>query len=157
MQEKEHTYLEIIVGVFVAIGIGALILLCLQVSGFGSKDVDGYKVSARFSNVGQLRSRAPVRLSGVNVGLVNSVSIDPESFEALVTMEIDDHYDNIPTDTGAGIYTSGLLGEQYVSLLPGAEEEFLEDGDEIEFTSSAIVLEEVIGRLLFSKAAGDNP
>lgn len=157
MQETQHTYLEVIVGLFVTIGMGALILLCLQVSGFGSGDVDGYRVSARFSNVGQLKSNAPVRMSGVNVGVVHRVSIDADSFEALVTMEIDDRYDNIPADTGAGVYTSGLLGEQYVSLLPGAAEEFLEDGDELEFTSSAIVLEEVIGRFLFSRAAGDKP
>lgn len=155
MQETAHTYVEIIVGVFVAIGLGALLLLCLQVSGFSAEDIDGYRVSARFSNVGQLQSGAPVRMSGVKVGVVRDVTIDHESFNAVVTMEIDDRYDRIPIDTSASIYTSGLLGEQYAALLAGGEEEFLKDGDDLEFTSGAIVLEEIVGSLLFSKAAGD--
>ena len=155
MQDTTHTYVEIVVGVFVAIGLGALLLLALQVSGFSGEDIDGYRVTARFSNVGQLQGGAPVRMSGVKVGVVRNVAVDPESFEAVVTMEIDDRYDRIPLDTSASIYTAGLLGEQYAALLAGGEEEFLEDGDALEFTSSAIVLEEVIGGLLFSKAAGE--
>ncbi len=151
-----HTYLEIVVGVFVALGLGALILLSLQVSGFGSEGIDGYQLSARFSNVGQLKPRAPVRMAGVKVGLVRDVTVDAATLEALVTMEIDHRFSQIPIDSSAGIYTSGLLGEQYVALQPGGEDSYLQDGSKLEFTSSAVVLEEVISKFLFSRAAGDD-
>ena len=156
MQDTLHTYLELIVGVFVALGLGALLLLSLQVSGFGSEGVDGYRLSARFSNVGQLKPRAPVRMAGVKVGLVQNVTVDASTLQALITMEIDHRFSQIPIDSSAGIYTSGLLGEQYVALQPGGDDIYLQDGDELEFTSSAVVLEEVIGKFLFSKAAGDD-
>jgi len=148
-------HIEIIVGLFVAVGIGALVLLSLQVSGISEGDIkDGYRVNARFINIGQLKARVPVKVGGVTVGKVEGVNIDPQTYEVVVTMVIQPDI-RLPEDTGAGIYTSGLLGEQYLALSPGGEESFLQDGDEITITSDAVVLEDVISRFLYSQASGD--
>jgi phospholipid/cholesterol/gamma-HCH transport system substrate-binding protein len=145
--------MEILVGVFVAAGFVALFFLAMQVSNLGAVTVgDGYTVTARFHNVGGLKVRAPVSMGGVPLGKVVGIRFDPETFDALVTLEIDRHYDKIPEDTFAKIYTAGLLGEQYVGLSPGGSEKNLVQGSEIRMTQSAIVLEEVIGQFLFSKA-----
>jgi phospholipid/cholesterol/gamma-HCH transport system substrate-binding protein len=145
--------MEILVGVFVAAGFVALFFLAMQVSNLGAVTVgDGYTVTARFHNVGGLKVRAPVSMGGVPLGKVVGIRFDPETFDALVTLEIDRQYDKIPDDTFAKIYTAGLLGEQYVGLSPGGSEKNLVQGSEIRMTQSAIVLEEVIGQFLFSKA-----
>jgi phospholipid/cholesterol/gamma-HCH transport system substrate-binding protein len=145
--------MEILVGAFVAAGFVALFFLAMQVSNLGAVTVgDGYTVTARFHNVGGLKVRAPVSMGGVPLGKVVGIRFDPETFDALVTLEIDRHYDKIPEDTFAKIYTAGLLGEQYVGLSPGGSEKNLVQGSEIRMTQSAIVLEEVIGQFLFSKA-----
>ena len=147
---------EIAVGIFVVIGIFALVMLALQVSNLASiSGDDGYEIKARFENIGGLKVRAPVMMAGVRVGQVTGAELDGKTFEAVVTMTVSNRFNNLPKDTSASIYTSGLLGEQYVALEPGGEERVLANGDDIKLTQSAIVLEQVIGQVLFSKAAGE--
>ena len=145
--------LEITVGTFMAVGLVALFFLAMQVSNLSAMvSSDGYEVKARFVNIGGLKVRSPVTMSGVRIGRVTGITYDQSSFEALVTLRIEPQYNKIPDDTIAKIYTSGLLGEQYVGLDPGGSEELLQQGSEIMLTQSALVLEEIIGQFLFSKA-----
>jgi phospholipid/cholesterol/gamma-HCH transport system substrate-binding protein len=145
--------MEILVGAFVAAGFVALFFLAMKVSNLGAVTVgDGYQVTARFRNVGGLKVRAPVSMGGVPLGKVVGIHFDEKTFDAVVTMEIDRQYDQIPDDTYAKIYTAGLLGEQYLGLEPGGSEKNLKQGSEIRMTQSALVLEEVIGQFIFSKA-----
>jgi phospholipid/cholesterol/gamma-HCH transport system substrate-binding protein len=145
--------IEIAVGVFMVAGFVALFFLAMKVSNLGTASVtDGYQLSARFDNVGSLKVRAPVTMAGVRVGRVESIGFDKATYEAVVTMRIDRRYDTIPADTFANIFTAGLLGEQYIGLSPGGSDELLADGDELDFTQSALVLEQMIGQFLFSKA-----
>ena len=144
---------EITVGMFVAAGIIALFILAMKVSNLAEfTDETGYQVVAEFENIGGLKVRSPVTMAGVRVGRVADISLDSESYNARVTLNLYGKFANLPTDTAASIYTAGLLGEQYIGLEAGAEEEFLQDGDDIELTQSALVLEQVIGQFLFSKA-----
>lgn len=143
---------EILVGLFMALFFAALFLLAMKVSNLSSlTGGGGYEVSASFDNIGGLKVRAPVSASGVRVGQVSRIEYDPETFEAKVTLNINNTYAGFPTDTSAAIYTAGLLGEQYIGLDPGAEEEYLEDGAEIELTQSALVLERLIGQVMMNK------
>jgi len=145
--------LEITVGAFMALGLVALFFLAMQVSNLSAMaSSDGYEVKARFVNIGGLKVRSPVTMSGVRIGRVTAITYDMASFEALVTLRIEPQYNQIPEDTIAKIYTSGLLGEQYVGLDPGGSEDVLKQGSEIMLTQSALVLEEIIGQFLFSKA-----
>ncbi len=145
--------LEILVGGFVAIGIVALFFLALQVSNLSAvSSSDGYNVEARFDNIGGIRVKAPVTMAGVNIGRVTNVAFDKETFEAVVTLTIDQQYDQIPDDTFAKIFTAGLLGEQYIGLDAGGSDIYLKEGSRLQLTQSALVLEEVIGQFLFSKA-----
>lgn len=144
---------EITVGLFVVLGFAAFFMLAMNVSNLITYDSnEGYQVNARFDNIGGLKVRSPVSVGGVRIGKVAKIKYDNESYEAVVTMDIEPQYNRFPIDTSAGILTAGLLGEQYVGLEPGAEEEFLVEGGEITVTQSAIVLEEVIGQFLYSKA-----
>lgn len=154
MLQKKST--EITVGMFVAAGIAALFMLAMKVSNLAdfSDDV-GYEVIADFENIGGLKVRSPVTMAGVRVGRVSDISLDAESYNARVTINVYSNFDNLPMDTSASIFTAGLLGEQYIGLEAGAEEEFLQDGDFVELTQPALVLEQVIGQFLFSKAEGD--
>lgn len=146
--------LEIWVGVFVALGLLGLFFVAMQVSNLGEfRTARGsYTVKAHFGNIGGLRVRAPVSMAGVTVGRVERISFDHQRYEAVVDMRIDPAYGALPEDTSASILTAGLLGEQYVGLSPGGSEDYLEDGDEIELTQSAMVLEQLISRFLFNKA-----
>ncbi len=145
---------EISVGVFVAAGIAAFFMLGMKVSNFNAfSDVEGYEVSAQFENIGGLKVLSSVSVGGVRIGRVTSIGFDQEDYEAVVTMTIDPEYNRLPTDTSASIFTSGLLGEQYIGFEPGGEEAFLQEGDTIFLTQSAIVLEQVIGQFMFSKAS----
>lgn len=147
---------EIAVGLFVAAGIAALVMLAMKVSNLGAfSDTEGYVINARFENIGGLKVRSPVRLGGVRVGRVKSINYDQERYEAIVEMTIANGYDRLPIDTSANIFTSGLLGEQYVGLEPGAEEEYLDSGDVIELTQSAIVIEQLIGQFLLNEAESE--
>ncbi len=148
---------EIGTGLFVLLGMSALFFLTTQTTGgdtFSASDT--YQVEARFENVGSLKSRAPVAMSGVTIGRVTSVVFDPESLEAKVTFVIDAKYDTIPDDSDASILTAGLLGSQYIGLQAGGSDTYLEDGSEIYFTQSAIVLENLIGKFLVSSNSGDD-
>ena len=141
--------IEILVGLFVAAGFAALFMLAMRVSNLSAfTERDGYRLTAYFENIGGLKVRAPVTVSGVRVGRVAGIGYDPAKYQAEVTLIIDPTQDFFPMDTSASIYTSGLLGEQYVSLEPGADEEVLQNGDSIEFTQSALILEQLIGKFL---------
>lgn len=145
--------LEIGVGLFIAAGLGALFVLAMKVSNLSAfAGDDGYMVQARFENIGGLKVRAPVTAGGVRVGRIASIDYDAERYEAVVGMTIDRRFDRMPIDTSANIFTAGLLGEQYLSLEPGGDQKFLRDGDQIKLTQSALVLEQIIGQLLFSAA-----
>jgi len=145
---------EIASGIFLLLGIAALVWLAMRATDFG-QDIgeDTYRISARFGNVGDLRSRAPVKIGGVTVGLVESISLDPVSFEAFVQMQIDSRFNEIPDDTGASVLTSGILGDRYIGLEPGGSPETLQDGDELFITQSALVLEQLVGKYLFSNGS----
>jgi len=144
---------EILVGSFMAAGFVALFFLAMQVSNLSSSPGgDGYELEARFDNVGSLKERSPVTMAGVRIGRVGEIEFDQQSYEAVVTLRIESRYSAIPDDTFAKIFTAGLLGEQYVGLDPGGSEDYLRDGDQIALTQSALVLEEIIGQFLFSKA-----
>ncbi|MGC9457455.1 MAG: outer membrane lipid asymmetry maintenance protein MlaD [Halothiobacillaceae bacterium] len=150
---KSHRTAEIWVGLFVALGIGALFVLSVQMSNFGATSGNTYSLQARFDNIGGLTERSPVKLAGLTIGRVGRIDVDPETFEAVVTLKIDRAYDNLPRDTFASIYTAGLLGEQYIELSPGAEEAVLAEGDRLAMTQSAVILERLISQFLFDKAA----
>lgn len=146
--------IEITVGIFVAGGLAALFVLAMKVSNLSAfTDEGGYELIARFDNVGGLKVRSPVSVAGVRVGRVAGIDYDNMTFEAVVRMSIGKQYDQFPEDTSAQIYTAGLLGEQYVALEPGGAEVVLANGDTIGLTQSALVLEQIIGQFLFSKAS----
>ena len=145
--------IEILVGFFIAAAIAAFFMLAMSVSNMSSYGGgEQYTVKARFDNVGGLKVRSPVSAGGVRIGRVTDIQYSSETYEAIVSMAIDTQYDKFPSDTAASILTSGLLGEQFVGFEPGAEEEYLEPGDTIDLTQSALVLEQVIGQFLYSKA-----
>lgn len=147
---------ELGTGLFALLGFAALFFLTTQTVGSnGFSANDGYEVTARFENVGSLKDRAPVAMSGVTIGRVTSVVFDPDSLEAIVTFIIDPQYDRIPEDSDASILTAGLLGSQYIGLEAGGSDMNLEDGSEIQFTQSAIVIENLISKYLFSNSSKD--
>lgn len=150
---QSNRTIEILVGAFMAVGFVALFFLSMQVSNLSSSGGGaGYEIEARFDNIGSLKVRSPVTLAGVRIGRVGAIGFDPHTYEAVVTMRIESEYDTIPDDTFAKIFTAGLLGEQYIGLDPGGSESYLQDGGQISLTQSALVLEEIIGQFLFSKA-----
>jgi phospholipid/cholesterol/gamma-HCH transport system substrate-binding protein len=145
---------EIASGIFLLLGIAALVWLATRATDFGQNiGEETYRIGARFGNVGDLRPRAPVKIGGVTVGLVESISLDPVSFEALVQMQIDSRFNEIPDDTGASVLTSGILGDRYIGLEPGGSPEALQEGDELFITQSALVLEQLVGKYLFSSGS----
>lgn len=146
---------EVGVGLFIALGLAAFLVLAMQVSNLSALgDAEGYRISASFENIGGLKVRSPVTLAGVRIGRVTAIGIDAQTFEAVVEMTIVPRYE-LPEDTSASIYTAGLLGEQYVGLEPGGADEVLKEGDRIKLTQSALVLERLIGQVLFERTAGD--
>lgn len=148
---------EIGTGLFVLLGMSALFFLTTQTTGGGNfSAAETYEVEARFGNVGSLKSRAPVSMSGVTIGRVTSVVFDPDTLEAKVVLVIDSQYDRIPDDSDASILTSGLLGSQYIGLQAGGSDFYLEDGSEILFTQSAIILENLIGKFLVNSGSDNN-
>ncbi len=144
--------LELGVGAFILAGFLALVVLILNVSGLTlAANAEGYRIYARFENIGGLTARSKVTISGVPIGKVTNISIDPNALKALVEMEIEPQFNYLSTDSSAAILTAGLLGEKYIGITVGADEETMADGDEIEDTQSALVLEELIGKFLFNK------
>ena len=148
-----HRTTELAVGLFVAVGLAALVVLALQVSGLATLGApSGYQVTAQFNEIGGLRERAPVKAAGVTVGQVTDIRYDTGSYRARVTLTLAPEYDNFPRDTVASIHTSGLLGEQFISLDPGGDIDYLGDGDRIEYTESAMVLERLIGQFMHQQS-----
>lgn len=150
----ERTVLDLWVGIFVAAGIAALLVLALKVGNASTtfNVGDTYRVIAEFDNIGSLKVRAPVKSAGVVVGRVDDIQFDSKKFAARVTMRIDKRY-QFPKDTSVSILTSGLLGEQYLGLEAGGDNAMLKDGDTLKITQSAVVLEKLIGQFLYNKAA----
>ena len=147
---------QIWVGLFVVAGMAALLMLSMKVSNISAfTETEGFKVTASFENIGGLKVRSPVTMAGVVVGRVANIGFDRESYEAVVTLNIQDQYDNIPEDSSASIFTAGLLGEQYIGLEAGGAEAVLKAGSELELTQSAVVLEQIIGQFLVSQADKD--
>ena len=148
--------IELLVGVFIVLGFAALAYLAIQVSGLAFRsDKDVYQLQARFDDIGGLTERAKVTIAGVTVGEVASIRFDKELYMGLVTMNIEANVDNIPVDSSASILTAGLLGEKYIGITVGAEDEVLQGGDEILDTQSALVLENLIGQFLFNSTSGE--
>lgn len=150
---RQTRAIELGTGLFVLLGFAALFFLVTQITnrefGLGA---GGYRLTAMFEQVGGLKPGAPVSMSGVTIGRVESIGYDFNEYRARVTLRVDPGYDRIPDDSDASILTAGLLGGQYVGIGPGSSETFLKDGDRIEFTQSAVVLENLISKYLFSRA-----
>lgn len=145
---------ELGTGLFVLLGLAALFFLTTQTTGSENfSGADTFEVTARFQNVGNLKNRAPVSMSGVTIGRVTSVQFDPERLDAEVAFVIDSKYNRIPDDSDAAILTSGLLGSQYIGIQAGGSETYLQNGSEIMFTQSAVVLENLISKYLFKSDA----
>jgi phospholipid/cholesterol/gamma-HCH transport system substrate-binding protein len=147
--------LDLWAGLFVALGIAALIFLAVKVGSYSDVPKKGstYTVKAVFDNIGGLKVRAPVKSAGVTVGRVGSIKLDRRNFRAVVRLDLNSKYSEFPVDTTASILTSGLLGEQYIGLDAGGDEAVLKNGDTLQFTQSAVVLEKLIGQFMFNKAA----
>jgi len=148
---KINQNVELTAGLFILLGLAALLFLAFEatdVGGFGEQG--SYQVSARFTNVGDLKPRAPVAVAGVNIGTIDSIELEPETFEAVVTMTISSVYDQLPDDTSASIYTKGILGDKYIELEPGGSPDFLQNGDELFIANSAVVLEKLVSKYLFN-------
>ena len=154
--------LEFAVGAFLLLALASLLVLAMASTnrnfGFGKQS---YELKARFTNLGQLRVNAPVKIGGVVIGQISDIQLDPARFDSVLTLSIDNTYKDLPADTAAGIYTSGLLGENYVGLSPGGDPEVLKPGDEIAYTTPAVDLLQMAGKYLFSgggnNAAGTPP
>ena len=148
-----RSMIDLWVGVFVVVGFAALIFLALKVGNLASFSTDDtYQVQAKFANIGGLKVRGPVKSAGVVVGRVAEIRFDNETYEAIVSMNLDGAY-QFPRDTTAKILTSGILGEQYVGLEAGGDGVMLKNGDRLRLTQSAVVLENLISQFLFNKAA----
>ena len=149
----QRTTLDLWVGIFVIVGIGALMMLSLKVGNLNiNSSTQSYVLTGHFENIGGLKVRAPVKSAGVVGGRVTNIQFNTQTYDAVVTMAMDSSF-SFPKDTFASILTSGLLGEQYIGLSAGGDEVMLKDGDNIMKTNSAMVLEELIGRFLFNKAS----
>ncbi|MBL8523860.1 MAG: outer membrane lipid asymmetry maintenance protein MlaD [Betaproteobacteria bacterium] len=149
----ERKNIDLMVGIFLLMGVIALLVLALRVGNLGSERVaEIYSVEARFENIGGLKQKAPVKSAGVLVGRVTDIRFDNQKFQAAVTLTLDKRY-SFPKDTSASILTSGLLGEVYIGLEAGGDDKNLQNNDKITLTQSAVVLERLIGQFMFSKAA----
>lgn len=143
--------IEILVGLFIIAAIAAMFVLAFKVSGMSPMtEHNSYQITAAFDNIGDLKPRAAVTVAGVKIGQVTGIELNNKSYRAVVTMRIDKQENNIPVDSEASIVTAGLLGANYVKVTPGFEDQFLKNGGVIEDTHPAILLEEMIGQLMFS-------
>ncbi|MEP7155840.1 MAG: outer membrane lipid asymmetry maintenance protein MlaD [Betaproteobacteria bacterium] len=153
----ERKNIDLMVGIFMLMGISALLVLALRVGNLGSERVTAtYAVETRFDNIGGLKQKAPVKSAGVLVGRVTNIQFDNDKFQAVVTLTMDRRY-KFPKDTSASILTSGLLGEVYIGLDAGGDDKELQNGDKITLSQSAVVLERLIGQFMFGKAAEGTP
>jgi len=144
-------YLEILVGLFILAGFAALLLLALRVSGLTlSSDKESYQIYANFDNIAGLTTKARVSMAGVTIGRVTAIELDRNSFTGRVVMQIDKTVNNLPVDSSASILTAGLLGEKYIGIAVGGDDDLLKNGDTIHDTQSALVLEDLIGKFLMN-------
>jgi len=149
--------LETWVGLFMLAAIAALVVLAFKVSGLtGFFRGDTYEVTAYFDNIGGLKLRAPVKVGGVVIGEVDQISLDPNTFRAIVKLRVESKFNDIPTDSSASILTSGLLGDNYIELTPMYGQSYLKEGSTIEYTHPAIILEKLIGQFLFKVGGTQN-
>ncbi|MCW4455320.1 outer membrane lipid asymmetry maintenance protein MlaD [Flavobacterium sp. MXW15] len=148
--------LEFAVGAFLLLALASLLVLAVastnQRFGLGGGD---YRLVARFSQIGQLRPQAPVKIGGVVVGQVADIQLDPVKYDSVVTLSLDGKFKDLPADTSAGIFTSGLLGESYIGLQPGGDPDVLKSGEEIVFTQPAVDLIQLVGKYMFGGAGGN--
>lgn len=150
-------FIEFVVGLFMLAGIVAMFMLALKVSGLSQYSThDAFRVAAVFDNVGDLKVRAPITIAGVRVGEVDGISIDPKTFKATVSMLIDNKQTNLPSDSSAKILTAGIIGANYIEIIPGYAEDNLKNGAIINDTQPAIILENLISQLVYS-LKGDKP
>ena len=161
MSSTRGPRLEFAVGAFLLLALASLLVLAIASTnnrfdfGFGR---DSYELTARFSNIGQLRTQAPVRVGGVTIGRVSKIDLDPVKFDSIATLDIDSRFSELPIDTSASILTGGLLGESYVDLQPGGDLENLQPGEEVAFTTPAVDLIQMVGKYMFSgPGGGDAP
>ncbi len=146
--------LEFAVGAFLLLALASLLVLAVaSTNGRFGMSRDTYDLQARFTNLGQLRPMAPVKIGGVTIGQVSAITLDPVKFDSIVTLAIDNRYSGIPIDTSAGILTGGLLGESYVGLQPGGDMEVLRDGEELVYTQPAVDLIQMVGKYMFGGGA----
>jgi phospholipid/cholesterol/gamma-HCH transport system substrate-binding protein len=149
--------LEFAVGAFLLLALGSLLVLAIaSTNGRFGFSGDTYELKARFTNVGQLRPMAPVKIGGVTIGRVDSIGLDPKRLDSVATLAIDSRYNDLSADTSASILSNGLLGDSYVGLQPGGDPEALKPGDEIAFTTPAVDLIQMVGKYIFS-GGGDKP
>ncbi len=147
---------ELASGIFLLLGIAALVWLAMRATDYGQEiGKETYRISARFTNVADLKVKAPVKIAGVTVGMVESIVLDPVMFEAVVNMNIASRFNEIPSDTGASVLTSGVLGDRYIGLEPGGAPDALADGAERFISQSALILEQVIGKYLFNTGSSE--
>lgn len=140
---------EILVGLFIAIGLASLFMLAMKVSNLNIYNNDsGYEITANFDDISGLKVKSPVTMSGVRIGRVSDITFDSEIFEAVVKIRIESQYKTLPKDTSASIYTAGLLGEKYIGLEAGGDDENLKQGDKLKLTQSSLVLEKLISRFV---------
>ncbi len=150
--------LEILVGAFMVAGFAALVFLAIRVSGLSLDTAEQtYQLKARFENIGGLTVRAKVTMAGVVIGRVSDIYLDKKDFTGVVVMDVYKDVDNISTDATASILTAGVLGEKYIGVIMGAEEDSMKNGDEFQSTNSALVLEDLIGKFLFNKVTEEEP
>ena len=143
--------IEFAVGAFLLIGLASLLVLAIaSTNGKWGVGGDSYTLTARFGSIGALRPNAPIKIGGVAVGRVVDIQVDPVKYDSVVTLAIDNRFKDLPGDTAAGIFTSGLLGESYIGLSPGGDPEPLKPGDEIFMTQSAVDLIQMVGKYMFS-------
>lgn len=148
----QRTTIDLWVGIFVVAGLAALVMLAMKVGNLSTYNVsDTYQVHAYFTNIGGLKPKASIKSAGVLVGRVKEITLDTTRYEAEVVMDLDKRY-QFPRDTFASIMTSGLLGEQYIGLMPGGDDQMLKNGEQMKKTQSAVVLEDLIGKFMYSKA-----
>jgi phospholipid/cholesterol/gamma-HCH transport system substrate-binding protein len=153
---RDHRTFEIGTGLFVLLGFAALLFLTTQLPTNGLKFGHfkaGYTISARFENIGDLKTGSPVTMAGVRIGVVQLIRFDPQDYKAVVTMHLDPQYNQIPEDSFASIQTQGLLGGKYVGISPGGSESYLKNGSRIDQTQSAIVLESLINKFFAGYAS----
>jgi len=145
-------------GLFILLGFAALAYLATQTTSVANyREGDSYTLKARFSNIGQLKLRAPIKIAGVRIGSVKAIALDDKTLDAVVQLAIDKRYADLPDDSGAAIFTSGLLGDQYVGMQPGGSPDMFKDGDEVVLTQSSMQLEDLIGKFLVGGDASKSP